>query len=403
MLAPWVAFCALSFPAPDRDLEAALAKAGPNAVSLRRALSRCRPDRRGDLRFLIVNMPERDLRSYTGERLLENVHLAHEAFRAAPWRERVPQDVYRNAVLPYANVTEERDDWRRMLGDRYQKKALELGDPLKVALWMNENLFADFGVKYHPTKRRAPDQSPTETIRLKYASCTGLSILLVDALRSVGVPARLAGVYLWTDRSGNHTWVEVWDGSEWRYLGAAEPGPPDSTWFSEKAAKADGSRREFAVWAVRFERGADTFPVSWRRDPADIPAENVTERYQRVQAKRMGLDPEPTEFRLLEGTFVADDRTEVVWEGGREAGILAERLAEALGAKVGKSGTVRVREDRSLRGGCDVRVSVDSMEVAFDGPTGAAMAVEWIRRLRSRSESDRPVVRVPCCVIRREG
>ena len=34
---------------------------------------------------------------------------------------------------------------------------------------------------------------------------------------------RLVGVPLWLDRSGNHAWVEVWDGSRWRYTGAAEP------------------------------------------------------------------------------------------------------------------------------------------------------------------------------------
>lgn len=393
--------CVLTLSGPDRELEAALAKAGPNAASLRRALSRCKAERREDLRFLIVNMPDRDLRTYSGERLLENVNLAREAFEGAPWRDRVPADVYRNAVLPYANVTEERDDWRRMLRDRYQAKARELGDPLKVALWMNENLFADFGVKYHPTKRRAPDQSPTETIRLKFASCTGLSILLVDALRSVGVPARLAGVYLWQDRSGNHTWVEVWDGSGWRYLGAAEPGPPDSTWFSEKAAKADPSQREFAVWAVRFERGRETFPVSWRRDPEDIPAENVTERYQRVQARNLGLDPEPEEFRLLEGTFVAEEGTGVVAEGGEEAARLAGEIARELGARVAESGPVRVRHDPAGEGECALRVSVEGVEVSFAGPRGAETALAWIRALRSRPESGKAIVRLPCCVARR--
>ncbi len=393
--------CVLTLSGPDRELEAALAKAGPNAASLRRALSRCKAEQREDLRFLIVNMPDRDLRTYSGERLLENVNLAREAFEGAPWRDRVPADVYRNAVLPYANVTEERDDWRRMLRDRYQAKARELGDPLKVALWMNENLFADFGVKYHPTKRRAPDQSPTETIRLKFASCTGLSILLVDALRSVGVPARLAGVYLWQDRSGNHTWVEVWDGSGWRYLGAAEPGPPDSTWFSEKAAKADPSQREFAVWAVRFERGRETFPVSWRRDPEDIPAENVTERYQRVQARNLGLDPEPEEFRLLEGTFVAEEGTGVVAEGGEEAARLAGEIARELGARVAESGPVRVRHDPAGEGECALRVSVEGVEVSFAGPRGAETALAWIRALRSRPESGKAIVRLPCCVARR--
>ncbi len=35
--------------------------------------------------------------------------------------------------------------------------------------------------------------SPFQVIAAGFASCTGLSIFLIDALRSVGVPARLAG------------------------------------------------------------------------------------------------------------------------------------------------------------------------------------------------------------------
>lgn len=34
----------------------------------------------------------------------------------------------------------------------------------------------------------------TQVIAAGYASCTGLSIFLVDALRSVGIPARVAGI-----------------------------------------------------------------------------------------------------------------------------------------------------------------------------------------------------------------
>ena len=41
------------------------------------------------------------------------------------------------------------------------------------------------------------------------ATCTGLSIMLVEACRAVGIPARVAGIASWPGRGGNHTWVEV--------------------------------------------------------------------------------------------------------------------------------------------------------------------------------------------------
>jgi len=70
-------------------------------------------------------------------------------------------------------------------------------------------------------EREKADQSSFESIASGKASCTGLSILLVDACRAVGIPARVVGTPLWVDRSGNHTWVEIWDDG-WRYLGACE-------------------------------------------------------------------------------------------------------------------------------------------------------------------------------------
>ena len=42
-------------------------------------------------------------------------------------------------------------------------------------------------VRYHARKRPKPDQSPYESIDAGFASCTGLSVLLIDACRSVGV------------------------------------------------------------------------------------------------------------------------------------------------------------------------------------------------------------------------
>ena len=64
------------------------------------------------------------------------------------------------------------------------------------------------------------------------------SIMLVEACRSVGVPARLAGIASWPGRGGNHTWVEFWDNG-WHFVGAAEPDDQglDHAWFVGDAAR----------------------------------------------------------------------------------------------------------------------------------------------------------------------
>jgi hypothetical protein len=40
----------------------------------------------------------------------------------------------------------------------------------------------------------------------------------------------------WATKEGNHTWVEIWDGSAWRFCGADEP---DSNGLDPQARVGD--------------------------------------------------------------------------------------------------------------------------------------------------------------------
>ena len=120
---------------------------------------------------------------------------------------------------------------------------------------------------------------PYESTESGFASCTGLSIMLTDALRSVGVPARIAGTPMWVDQSGNHTWVEVWTGGDWHHVGAAEPGPLDRTWFNAKGSKADASQPEHRIYASSWADTGVFFPLVWDPTIEYVHAVNVTARY----------------------------------------------------------------------------------------------------------------------------
>ena len=56
----------------------------------------------------------------------------------------------------------------------------------------------------------------------------GVSILLADALRSAGIPARVAGTPAWNGKTenGNHNWVEVYDHRSltWHFIEATPAG-----------------------------------------------------------------------------------------------------------------------------------------------------------------------------------
>jgi pimeloyl-ACP methyl ester carboxylesterase len=144
---------------------------------------------------------------------------------------------------------------------------------------LNQKLFKLTGVRYSTQRRRA-DQGPIETMESGLATCTGLSILLVDACRAVGVPARVVATPLWINKRGNHTWVEIWDG-DWHFTGAAEPDPKglDRGWFKHDASQALKDVRQHAIYASSFAKTGLSFPLVWARNVQYVSAVNVTERY----------------------------------------------------------------------------------------------------------------------------
>jgi hypothetical protein len=225
--------------------------------------------------FLVANMPRGDLQSLKRDFLLQQVRYAYRARAEVPWGPALPDELFFNGVLPYASVNERRDDWRKDFFDRFLGVAKKCRTPGEAALQLNHVVFEQLDVKYHATRRPKPDQSPYESVAAKYASCTGLSVLVVDACRAVAIPARLVGTPLWTDRSGNHNWAEVWDG-QWRYLGAAESTRLDDGWFTAKAAKADAGRLEHRIYATSFLRTKTFFPLVWNLSIRDVAADDVT-------------------------------------------------------------------------------------------------------------------------------
>lgn len=260
---------------------AALGRAGANRAQIEQALKDSPPEQREGMQFLVLNMPERDLQSLSAEFLRENVALAYRAWNEAPWKDRVSKELFFNVVLPYANVDEHRDNWRREFYERCKPLVNDAKTPGQAAVVLNQKIFGLLKVHYS-TKRNKADQGPHESMATGLASCTGLAVLLIDACRAVGVPARFVGVPLWSDNSGNHSWVEVWDDG-WHFTGAAEPAGDklDQAWFTGKASTAQRDSPLGAIYAVSFRRTPAAFPMVWAPDVNDVYAVNVTDRYTR--------------------------------------------------------------------------------------------------------------------------
>ncbi|HIN79755.1 MAG TPA: polyhydroxyalkanoate depolymerase [Planctomycetes bacterium] len=257
----------------------ALQRAGENGRQLETALTKVKPEQQRGLHFLLENMPDGDLRTLDSGLLLENVEFAYRAWENSPWKERITEDLFLNHILPYANINERRDRWRKDFFDRFMPLVSAAKTPSEAAVILNQKIFPMVKVKYS-TQRPKPDQSPYESIEAGTASCTGLSVLLIDACRAVGVPARFVGTPLWSDGSGNHSWVEIWDDG-WHFTGAAEATGDvlDRAWFTDRASKASREDPRNGIYAVSFKRTPQRFPMVWNPDADFIHAVDVTDRY----------------------------------------------------------------------------------------------------------------------------
>ncbi len=261
-------------------ISSALQDSKANRPEIEKALHDAPTDQKLGMNWLVTHMPRRDLETLSAQFLLDNCDEAYRAWKGARWHDAVSQELFFDCILPYASISETRDEWRTTLREKCAPMIANAKSPGEAAVIINRELFPLIQVKYS-TKRKQADQSPRESMESGLASCTGLAIVLVDACRSVGIPARFAGIPMWLDGSGNHSWTEVWDNG-WHFTGAAEPDGDnlDKAWFADRVATAKRDQLDHAVYAVTWNESPFRFPTAWREDDDGIVrAINVTDRY----------------------------------------------------------------------------------------------------------------------------
>ncbi|MFG0291836.1 MAG: transglutaminase domain-containing protein, partial [Phycisphaerales bacterium JB050] len=241
--------------------------------------------------FLAEHHPQRD-EAIDPAIVLEAIEVALEARENFPWAKTVSDDLFLNDVLPYAVLDEPRAATRERVKAIAEAIVDQCTTAEEAAQALNRELFKKTGVRYSTQRKRA-NQNSAETLDSGLASCTGLSILLVDACRSVGIPARVAGIANWTDRNGNHTWVEIHDGERWRYTGAAEydANGLDRGWFSGPASNAIEGHEFHAIWASSWRTTGHRFPLAWNMADRSVPGVDVTPRY--AAERKADKDTEP--------------------------------------------------------------------------------------------------------------
>lgn len=221
-------------------------------------------ERREAADFLLTHLPDADRKSLSVELFRENLEQAYIARETYPWTKELPKEVFFNDVLPHALVNETRDPWRKQLRELFAPKVAEAEDAREAAAIVGREIAKLTGVSYN-TKREKACQSPAESMRQGMASCTGLSILMADSLRSVGIPSRLAGIALWGTKEGNHTWIELKDGEGWQMAGYGSGNPKkwNKGWEIDRCAYSDPKLPIHGIFASSYRPTQIGLPMIW--------------------------------------------------------------------------------------------------------------------------------------------
>lgn len=210
-----------------------------------------------------------------------------------PWeRDSLPPAVVQSALQPDWVFCEESCDWRKPVADIFRPLVRDCTTAREAVLTIASQMTAATGV-YYSMERRKANMNALEALREKKVSCTGQSVLLACALRSVGIPARAVWVFTWNHLPGNHTWVEAWIDGGWRMIEFNEKAF-NTPWVMENIGMLDIRNPMQRVYAVG---GTDADAVIPFQIPSgrSLTVEDVTARYQkwsREWYEQAGLPPD---------------------------------------------------------------------------------------------------------------
>lgn len=289
---PFLAFSQIKnrifLPKYEALLHTALEKSGDRKDSLQYFLNTVPKKHYEGASFLIAYMPERDLKTLSIPYISDQIEGAYKAREEFSWCAKLPDSIFFNEVLPYYCFDERRDNWRNDFYLKFSSVVKDCKDIRQAIKAVNANIRDVLLVDYN-INRSIVNISPFQSIKEKMATCTGLSFLLVDAFRSVGIPARIAGTPMWTNMKGNHSWVEVWVDGQW-YFTEYYPEDLNKAWFVADAGRADMSKPRHWIYASSYKPKDTYFRLEWDTLSKAIHAENVTKRYIDLYEKEKVLE-----------------------------------------------------------------------------------------------------------------
>lgn len=185
-------------------------------------------------KYLYNTMPYSDFGNYTFEIFLDYAEHGVWLWKNKEAVRNLPEIIFLNYVLAHRVNEEEVAPCRKLFCEKIgcRVDGLSLKEAaLEVNFWCAEE------ATYHTTDERT--LSALTVYRRGNGRCGEESVFTVNALRSVGIPARQVYAPRWSHCDDNHAWVEIWCDGEWYFLGACEPEMVlDKGWFTNASSRA---------------------------------------------------------------------------------------------------------------------------------------------------------------------
>jgi hypothetical protein len=206
----------------------ALVDAGGNWRELAEALKEASEAQRSDVVYLINEMPHLDRLEMTKATLLEHVREADEA-RKGMFAKALPESLYREHLLTYRLDEEPCEAWRKPLRERFAPIVSKARGPLEAARLVNR--WVAKNIKRCEPRYFGPEQSPRATLTRKKGTQAEIAVLTTAALRSVGLPCRMATLGGRDRDDPLYSWLEIYSAGVWAPLYPLDPG-----WFGKSPA-----------------------------------------------------------------------------------------------------------------------------------------------------------------------
>ena len=197
-------------------------------------LEKCDRDLTLAMKYLYVVAPYSDLVNYSFEDIEDFASHGVFLYKNLERVRELPEEMFLNYILDHRVNEEEILPCRQLfwnaLKDRITEKNAK-DAAIEVNYWCAQE------ATYHSGDDRT---LPALTVyRRGYGRCGEESVFLVNALRSVGIPARQVYVPRWSHCDDNHAWVELWCDGKWYFTGACEPLMIlNKGWFTNASSRA---------------------------------------------------------------------------------------------------------------------------------------------------------------------